>query len=1092
MPSSIEDIKDEEEDIFQELGNYDFQNKPFFSIATKEKARKQLDVSEDSPFNTAYQMQLDDDERRKLKEQRASLLSEETKEIRRQLDLVKKRLNEIKHPKSTTSNINCEAIGKELPSNLHNRSQLSKNMPEITATNEVNLITNRQKSPPPAPSRRRLLNAPNYTSSTLNLLKQQNEVTHTNPADRNKKQHLEAKYRPLTGKADCPNCNCDRRSSVCDQCIGIALVKPMSEMSHTMSYKQTTNEQQPTFKPRRVTYQDDERPIRPAKERTLARVEADEIVVPNRIFTISKSLNDKRTKLAQAIDDLQLMMDQVKERSNKLEKERKVVQLYKDQWKYGPSIGGPSASSREQLGSGARQRNYESRLDANLRRDSNSLMGYKSIEPVMKLRQYKPIPNTRLKSRQLQQKTSVVNVHSRSKSFESLKSIPPRVKQGEVQTAMANFQSGKPSSELNLASSFPKDEEKIQNDDDDVSMLEAVTVGSPTDSVIIVNEEENQNASAKTDKPENNYQHQDEKQNESNKPSGHTEVEKIQKMTWIPVFGETEIKTVTKRTPKRKLQIVKPTQNGSRAQQASNAINNRSQKNHIQHTSRQQHLPINQLAIKQKPRSNAQTPTPNGQSRLVQNGVRREVHSEKNPNDRLMNEARRRLKFAGDLLEQEKVDSSSKNQLIIRKPIPKPRLKNAQPSNEQENFSTIPKTTNILDQTSDNQATNDDNITPLQDQQLSIAINEIARLEEMVNEQQRVLARLSAETSTVTDHRHLLVASPITVSCSSPCCHHHAGTTSNSNQCSSPKIQHSSTPKSMNSRTLVNSLRDRLNKTKTRLAKTLEEEREKHQQLKLKVDSSLRKQSDLENENELLKQALSKCIDTCLKDISNTFETLSDTLSESMINNQTQKQQNVNSASAEEDERSMDSGRLVLTNAAQLISDNKHLKQMKNHIDSIENQRKSIFDELSREKQRSNQLELQLKESQNELNEILTAKQKLESQLEMVSKEQHHLMDSCLSDTDKAQAGSSDKIVDTFGQHSASSKLSTFNHIFSSQSQEDIDKSTTPDDLTYNSVEVYRRYIQSMSPDIEALRKERKSILSEFDNIKKILTDMDN
>ena len=45
---------------------------------------------------------------------------------------------------------------------------------------------------------------------------------------------------------------------------------------------------------------------------------------------------------------------------------------------------------------------------------------------------------------------------------------------------------------------------------------------------------------------------------------------------------------------------------------------------------------------------------------------------------------------------------------------------------------------------------------------------------------------------------------------------------------------------------------------------------------------------------------------------------------------------------------------------------------------------------------------------------------------------------------------------------------------------------------TLNSIDIYRQYIQSMTPDLDAIRRERRLILDEFDNIKKMLSEMDN
>lgn len=1009
MPSSIDDIKEQEEDIFEDLSCYDLsslndvsigelypagESAQVVSCTAKNQARKQLAVSEDSPFSHIGNVQ-ETGEVRRFKEEKAARLREETDQIKRQLDIVKRRLNELKGnctPKNDTNGPN-EGRQKIEPKKGAAGSQQSDSTP--LGPHRVHEPTLQATRP----------------TATVRLTKQS-----------------EPKFRPLTGKTDCPNCTCDRRSSVCDRCISFAIMKP------TMAKSKLSEGQTVSLGSRKAILYDD-RPIRPAKGRLFEdqpEIEVEGSIVPNRVYTISKSLNDKRTKLAQAIDELNTMMDQVKEKSNKLEQERKLVQLYKDQWKFGPTIGGPVASPRDRLATEKKQhqlpRSYESRHDPNLKRDSKSLMGFQHVGAGMRLRNY---DNT---NRRVQASKTRIQptMHSRSKSLESLKTSGKRYgdTSGSGQPQRMN-QASKSSSELAINKSA-----KINDPDEDLEEVAEELEGEIRD---------NGDERPDSDRHPSRVSPPIEVAVESGLVENDKNLgtEKVKRMTWIPVFGETEIKTIKRDLPKRKIQIVTPD-----SQAAQN-----------QHNNVYRRLPS-------RTNSNLKSALSHSPSRSEtvnkcnSNGSQKATGNVTSHSSRIMLEAQRKLKACSNLLEQEQRDAASKNQLIINrttvKPTPKPRLAmRSPPSRVADAHPKRPQACESNEQESPTGAVSDTS-------------REIARLEEMVNEQQRLLVRLAQA-------QERPAVSPIMVSCSSPCCHHHASSPSKASGVSAP---HRLISNPSNSRSLINTLRDRLNKSRLRLARKLEEEREKHQQLEQKVDSSLRKQSDLENENELLKKSLSKCIDTCLRDISNTFESLSDTL-DGIGNNK-------NFLDDGDRAHAGQSSGAMLTNAAQLIADNRHLKQMRAHIEAIESQRKAIFDELSKEKNRSNQLESQLKESHKELSQLREAKQRLESRIALVSDEQ--------SDppppTSSGNLVSGHKDANNVVSDSATSnqQQSTLNNL--SSQTDTTEKSDTND--TCNSVDVYRRYIQSMSPDIESLKRERMVILSEFDNIKKMLSDIDN
>lgn len=1022
--SSIEDIRDQEEDIFEDLSKYDFPSaeaKTNYSFI-KEKAKQQLTVSSDSPFNYNDQ-ELYEAELRRLKNERVAALKEETDEIRRQLDFVKNRLGELKKSSggnNKSANNDCAQNSPRLAPTMHNIGERLESDGETTDSNQK------------------------FTTSKQ--IKGNRSTVQSEP---------EPRLRPLTGKADCPNCICDRRKSVCNKCIALASassgsygpnsfgsnrIRKCRSFDRESSNSLAQNEAAIRRNINCSSFDDDERPIKPARGRPIAKVEAvNDVVVPSKVYTISKSLNEKRTKLAEAINDLQLIIDQVKEKGNKLNNERKVVQLYKDQWKFGPSIGGPSASSRERIGLMNQKRNYQSRLDPNLNRDYKSVTGFQHIEPVIKLRQYNPKPRPAPRTK-IQQGKKQTPQQPRSRSLESLNSrvsFNSKISTPNAQKAIANFQNGKASSELNLsldstASVEPSTitiEEKFEEVEEDIEEVEDNIEGS--NSLTYSDKETLQRLDSEIGstgalQPKSENRGEQEERNDSVSNSSES-AQKVKRMTWIPVFGETEIKTVKRPSTNRKVQIITPEKEQSSKVHSCNKRNE-----------------INNLKLKPK------RPTINYKSlERHQKISKNTLIDQNNINDRVMSEAKKKLKFASDLMEKEQSDSGTKNQLIINKSSPVPRPRSSAPSYGENSSANQPKQAEALSRISD---TN----------------KEIERLEEMVNEQQKLLNKLAQSQD-----RQLKV-SPITVRCSSPICCQHATAAKGLNISNS----HSN-------RSLFHGLRDRLNKSKARLARTLEAEREKHQQLKQKVDSSLRKQTDLESENKILKQSLNKCIDTCLKDISNTFESLSATLNDSIENSALSDKHAI--GDEESDIGSLDnSSSSLLTNAAQLISDNKYLKQMKSHVEKIEQQRKSIFEELSKEKQKSNHLESQLRENQTELIQLIDIKKKLEAKVALatnINQDQQSAGDNQLEQT------CSNKTQSTLLESQpTTSKYSEPN--LSSNQATDADKSEL-DTESYNSVEVYRRYIQSMSPDMESLRQERKLIMSELVNMKKMLSDMD-
>lgn len=1035
--SNLNIDQQEEQEISKQLvggSNFDLQGSLFRTAKAKQYARQQLALSDDSPFSKSSnslttQPEDSEIELKRLRNEKADLL--EQIKLRQQLEYLKSQLKSLKlNTGNTDTAQDTEAIESETDANQ-----------EAANNQQPQEILEAQKA-------------------------DKNDHNQSKPATNNHQQ-TEPKYRPLTGKTDCPNCNCDRRSSICNKCnvgnVGVDLAAQTSSMENRVVVEPTNR----LFKSTYISDYD-ERPIRPMRDRFNATVETvRDIVVPGRVYTISKSLNDKRTKLAKAIDELQVTIDKVKARGERLDKERKLVQLYKDQWKYGPNIGNPISSSRDRLGLPAKQsKNYESRLDPNLARDTKSLLGFRGVESNMKLRQYPTSnkPDTQIKrkpfNRTTQNRISINN--SRSKSLESLRTIAPSK---ISQPKRRDFDNGKSSSETNLATSKDvlqsnlvnsrsvADTDDGQSDEDEDEDEDVVVVDADADEGVIVHSKDAIHSTKRTT-------HLDESANKANQ-SANSQIDKtnnqkqakddgpkIQRMTWIPVFGETEVRTARQIPKHRKVTIV----------ESSKVEDNKTNNNRI------------------PARKGASVSTPKPAARITT--------SKPNPimrQDKTLMEAKKHLKSASDLLESEKRDSVTKNQLVINRTCPRDNPMTSRTSQASSASGSSKRHT--------------DRATITDDRELAAtrgrtgSVNEISRLEEMINEQQRLLHRL------VELQRDRPIISPVTVRCSSPSQSvqvlHSQANENGSNL--AVKVSPNQGAQ-VGARSLVNNLRDKLNKTKLRLAKTLEEERQKHEQLKLEVDSSLRKQTDLEKENQLLKGSLNKCIDTCMRDILSTFESLSDSLAIQIGHDDRQM-----TSGDDDDRRQMVSQahRAVdLSNAAQLISDNRHIKQMKSHIESVEKQRREIFDELGKEKSRTKQLEVQITENQRELSRLMEAKSKLELQLNQINstKTNSQLQSISTNDMIHEPTNTGDKTNQPDQQQSTivvePVAGSSGNNSISTNNQQIIDNVSVEND-TYNSLETYKRFINCISPDIEAMRHERKLLLEDLADLKKTLSNFE-
>lgn len=1031
MSPTVDDIEEQEDDIFRYLCEPPFR---MVQNIAKSMAKQQLCVSEDSPFNFPKEnTDLEEAELYRLREKRAAELKQETEQIKHQLELVKGRLAQLNDKESSRA--------KEETLN-----ETEKSDPQVHEQSDVTC----------------------EGSSLMNFYPKQAEDK--KGVDKSKTKDAELRLRPLTGKADCPNCVCDRRTSVCDQCLKFKTTRTdTATIIFDLHGSNGSDAKKQTY--RAINHDRDNRPAKNTVE------VVDDVIVPNQVYTISRSLNDKRTKLAQAIEELQTMIERVKERDRRLDEERKLVQQYKKQWKFGPNIGGPLASPRDRMSinnitkQSNIRRSYESRLDSDLARDSRSLMGFQQVTPSRMHQVPKPAIRKSLERRRNLQESGPRSMeHLRSNSLESLKPNS-KISTIKINSNSNNLQRNKSISSADLVAgeigsnretNRSPERNRLDTDSDDTA-IEEVDEFIENETGSKQCESRPSSARIRGDKPEKESEGSHDRSDLDPKKD-HPEVTKVTKMSWIPVFGETEIKTV------------RPRANTSRKLKVMNTSNQ------TQKSSLQVAVPSRQSPARQSDSCSSKRGTSN--NAFASKGP--QTSGQKSQSNIVLNEATKRLRFAQDLLEHEKSDSKSANQLVINRGTVQTATKSStKPTRQQmsRQNSTLtsgtgcqrvpnnkPSSTSI----SDGQSSTPKSNTPT----ANLANGYVQRLEQMVSEQQKLLDNL---VNQLKEQR----GSPITVQCSSPCCHQQAQSAPSPNHKTSKPLTNGA---GASRSSVIHHLKDRLSKTKARLMKMLEEERERHQQLKQKVDSSLRKQSDLQNENQILKQSLNKCIDTCLKDISNTFESLGDSLADSIVSWSKQSQ-------TEDEVSFMESGAAgsnltSLTNVAQLIAENRHLKKMKSHIETIESQRREIFEELKGEKQKVGRLESQLKQSQSELDRLAEVKQQLESQLEMSIREQENLI--------KMQSNNPGiSSADPHNDHhqSSSAQADTVTGTDADTSSQDQTTITGKVDSS-DSIALYTRFIRSMTPDLDSIMRERKQMLSELDTtratLEKMISEMAN
>lgn len=1216
MTSATEDETRRQEDLFGE---------EFPSLAgglqARAKALQQLAVSEDSPFNLTSipsrpLKQVADHEQLQRRREKEHLLREETEEIKRQLELVKSHLNEFKlngggerrpeasrgcnsghhcHHHCNRSPSECEGAKTCRSQSCHHLEKAPEMVDKIGQTEahsagahnsarrpvQSQLVTDQQQTSADSQFHSAAASSACSLHPTCGLTDKRQLQAVESPSD------SVAKFRPLTGKTDCPNCCCDRRRSVCDKCIRLQtnVVQEPANSGHkqsessSLSRGEPKNEfkRQPTLlteqkiaefnsSPRSSTLVErqigqlhlrdyDERPIRPARKKledlldetaptpnqTVPKtIEAsggeqtvDQVVVPQNIYTIGKSLNEKRKELAQIIEELQIVKDKVEKRGDRLEQERQIAKLYRDQWKFGPTIGGRT-NSRESIAAS----NYQSRLDPNLARDSKSMMGFQHIEPTLKLRQYDkspsraqsnavpPKPKPRLSklvanSRPVvlvardnyRRPTQASALHSRSKSLDSLPrqrstladsktkqqaaARPIKAMSTKKTSGREKVQSlgkGKSSSEMNLSSPAEGETRSSTPDQGVEEDLEEEIRDEDLDSVHSEDgprekKKDRQRLDASSGQRKSSPDGGSETKSSSGASSPSERDDRTQaaghenspaperpqdnRAGWVPVFGETEIKTVQRRPVERKVIVLNSSTRNmmtSQRREAGFGVATRS----ILRTGGRTNVMTNRV-----------TRAATGAGRMQASGP---------GNDRVLMEAKKKLQFASDLLDREHLDSRTRNQLIVKNRQVNVAANRAQPlgakpvraagatngrgqrwtsQSAASSAAGAPREEPAQSNGRDESTTTSDLVQGT----FSSENREIARLESMISEQQRLLAKLTSAAGDQTQEQ----VSPGPCSC----CRQTPP---------SPTGFVCTRPHQTSGRQLIGQLRERLNKTRARLARTLEEERARHQRLERRFDSSLRKQSDLEAENELLKKSLSKCIDTCLKDISNTFESLGEHLNESVQRIESADQQAAGSSRAGSAEPAEQTSAPLLANAAQLIADNGHLRRMKQHIDTIEQQ-------LDQERQRSQQLELELQQSKLKIDQLVEAKQRPETppsssnarnsdrraQIDAASPDRLAAPSAADSNTQRDAAGGSPG-ASAANRATTATSLDVHQQLVSESSLASDDPTTS---ATFSSIDLYRQFIQSMAPDFDGIRRERRMILNEFDNFKRMLSDMD-
>lgn len=804
----------------------------------------------------------------------------------------------------------------------------------------------------------------------------------------------ETRLRPLTGKADCPNCSCDRRTSVCDTCFRLSNQTNTSVKSSFVNPETDSTSIQSKismYKKKLIDNQHQQEFVQQSLDTKIRNhnqgqesFQISDSIVPISILALNKSLNSRCLKLAKAIEDLTILTKKVEKQSERLEKERKVTLLYKDQWKkYGPQVGGSTKFMRNSsslCNNSMQSLNYQSRLDPQLQRDMKALNGYNHIESRMKFDN---------------------NNHHRShdKNYWSIKRVGMTQQQDLSRSKSVESIANK--KKLNFSDEISTNE----------TIIKTKSTGDLNQTI-----EESTNVDDKND-ASNNWNEDSDKSVEKNKDPMNSEETAIsvqqkkgyEQPIWIPMINET--KSHDKLTPTRKVKTIFP-----QTTRSSVAAKTRISKDNLQvngkslmksgNLNSSQKFTLTQKALPTKPLPSNQKITPRQTSNLLKSKAKSSNQNE------ISQAVGRKINQATSLLSHE-YDHSKQ---IIITPVPMIRRSKI-----------------------------------------------LTRLNQNDTEIKRSYARNDSLTRSPTfEIADTLVSNQIKNGAKDP----------DTESSISQKVEKEDIE-------LIRELKDKLNQSQTRLANILQDERKKHGRLQRRVECSLLKQSDLESENEMLKKSLNKCIDTCLNDIAKTYDALGQMLGGHIIKKlPIVEQQIIDTRSLATNNSNSSHGTSNVTNSLSVM------KELNEKIEQVYQQRKSMFDELSKERQKNIELEKALTQARTDLDLLLSSKQsKLNKLLQT--------MDAPILET-SSPSSSSTSTMTTIRQNDRSVNLSKTSNI-QDLNKDEYDETSRPEEgnESIESYDLYRQYIDSISPDIEAIKRERKLIISEFENIKSILTEID-
>ncbi|KAG9510520.1 ABC transporter G family member 23, partial [Fragariocoptes setiger] len=811
-------------------------------------------------------------------------------------------------------------------------------------------------------------------------------VKGTNATDRNddnkRQRHQspvgEPKKRPLTGKVDCPNCLCDRKRSVCDTCCAqndyLSVVKPSNhqEVSSKQSDRPSTtigrhNKQAQSLSQAQIG---DHNSAQQQSETT-----------PTSWVSANRAIGTKKVQLEDSIHDLQDSIYELRRTNDKLDQQRKLVQLYKDHWIHG---GAPRPANR---------------LDPNVQRDNKAIMGYEHVKPVID-------SNHNLIQQRQQQQLS----------------IDHRLKKSSLG---AENQSG-------AGQHFRADEKDNNN----------------------MNESE-QNSNKPMPAPRRS---KSDLQQSTIRQSARTRT---------PI-GPTFFSTVNlSRRPK--------TTGGGSSQQSTSTT--------IKHD-----LPRSEYSYQTRVR-------PAQRRSLLANGtqLRKAATTLGGAPSNALLRAQKRLEKATQLLSDD-MNQSWQTSNVER---------------ELSQFTQMPSIARDLVHNATQEIDRLEAIVAAQQKELDRLMRQ--SMQQQQEQQTRSIEQQRASTTTepmayvekpkrrlsytitkdydISNGKNNNNEQPIDV-----------GDSSGGGGGGSSKQKEQDSPGQRARDALLENTRQQLEETRARLSSTLDrsqqqetnthkEDQHKAKVLQRKVCDSLKKQHELENENEMLKAALNKCIDTCINDMAETILSFdAHTLPSAVTRGGPGEPANV---------------------APNLVASSNCVKKLKQDLLNSERQRKLLSHELSQQQRRSAQLEDQLKQAQvrleqyqQECQQLKFAKARLEKMLltndtnDNDDGDEDDISSRCDIDISQPEPGTSAAAAAAAAAAQQQQQPERNNNVSSKQSQ--IKPTTTAKQqhpqltttTTRTTSETYKRYLDSIAPDLEAIQRERQSVLREFDEIKQFLSEI--